>query len=80
MGSKLTYSIKIKDKTDKAAAGGVAKMGSLLRISKQELIATSLLCIYSIIEGLVVGLALKNNEVWQLFAVILVHHIITSLR
>merc|ERR1712223_287174 len=67
------------DKTDKAAASGVAKMGSLLRISRQELIATSLLCIYSIIEGLVVGLALTNNEVWQLFAVILVHHIITSL-
>ena len=31
------------------------------------------------IEGLVVGLGLTNNNVWQLFAVILVHQIITSI-
>jgi len=67
------------DKTDKGSGGGAAKVGSLFKVSRQELIATSLLCIYSIVEGLVVGLALSNNEVWQLFAVILVHHLITSV-
>ena len=57
----------------------VNKGHSVFSISRQELIAISLLSLYSVIEGLVVGLGLTNNNVWQLFAVILVHQIITSI-
>ena len=57
----------------------VNKGHSFFSISRQELIAISLLSLYSVIEGLVVGLGLTNNNVWQLFAVILVHQIITSI-
>ena len=57
----------------------VNKGQSVFSISRQELIAISLLSLYSVIEGLVVGLGLTNNNVWQLFAVILVHQIITSI-
>jgi len=66
--------------TDNTDSGGATNKGhSIFSISRQELIAISLLSLYSVIEGLVVGLGLTNNNVWQLFAVILVHQIITSI-
>lgn len=66
--------------TDNTDSGGATNKGkSVFSISRQELIAISLLSLYSVIEGLVVGLGLTNNNVWQLFAVILVHQIITSI-
>merc|ERR1711997_497527 len=66
--------LKSKDKPDSSE-----KEGPVFSISRQELIATILLCCHSVVEGLAVGLAMTTSNVWQLFAVILVHQIITSL-
>merc|ERR1712223_1207282 len=72
---KINLKSPPKDKPDTSEKAG----GPVFSISRQELIATILLCCHSLVEGLSVGLAMTTNNVWQLFAVILVHQIITSL-
>lgn len=62
------------DKTD-GSAGSMVKTWT-----RQELVATVLLSFYSLIEGLVVGLATSHVNLWQLFAVILVYQIIKSFN